>query len=800
MSFKLLAIRPLSGTAPVLLKGLKENLIYSFYNEYKFFSEDNKETGNSDEYAEIESIQYNPIVPVNLYGDNINISAIVGQNGSGKSSLMELFYYATLISNQDHISIGTKNIKGIEGSCCIEIILLKDGENIEIINVSHDSNGTNINSIFYAVNGDNVSKFNKVDNTVNKKVAFDFYSNIINYSIYGLNSVTLPWLEHIFHKNDGYQLPIVISPFKEHGNYDINNEYLLMQSRAIFYSKILGFNELIDNVFIEDVHFEIKLNNILKIRGENKLTLDFFKYFLSITGISEESFNKLIFNEDIQLFSLDSIKNNMLIASFYESVHEDGILDINKNGLLTEIDFYKSLVYLYIFKKLYKISLNYKKYRKFHFLFSEKLSFDLYFNNREVSKNLRKMDPNMPEKIIRGDIFEYLMLELDLVANDVNVSLSDEDLFSIKSAFMGYYEIRLINSPISKELNAYEYDEFNILNNIEPTRQIILDLFKGKEFRAYWFMKYVTELNNDTSHITFKLNQAKNYFKNDIFQSIEVDKSILLNNDNEFSVKISIKNDYLLNNNGIEAIPLAVFEHSIKVVKTDVKNSQERSKLIKDEVLNPFLYTSLSSGEQHLMNSMLTIAYHIYNLLSVNEESDLIKYKNINLIFDELELYLHPEYQRRYISNLINLLNRIGDITSVDKVNYNIMMVTHSPFILSDIPSENILKLENGVPNTNDSVNSFASNIYDLLKDEFFLKDGAIGAYASNLIKKILEKDIISQEDANVIDLIGDPFLKGVAKKKIEESTSIDILEVQIKKLQTLLEQEKIKNVKNKGI
>src|SRR5690606_32478603 len=306
------------------------------------------------------------------------------------------------------------------------------------------------------------------------------------------------------------------------------------------------------------------------------------------------------------------------------------------------------------------------------------------------------------------------MLESELIANGVNVSLSEEDLFSINSAFMNYYKVRHDKrSNILYHLNRYEFNERNILNNIESTRKIIIELYNAKEFKAYWFKKYVSELNKDNSHITFKLNQARNYFKNNIFKSIDVDKSELLKNDKECTVKININNDYLKSKNRIEDIPLAVFDHSIEVVKTQEKDPKKRRKLIQDKILRPFSYRTLSSGEQQLMNNMLTISYHIYNLISVNEESGLIKYKNINLIFDELELYLHPEYQRNYISNILNLLNRIRDITNQQEISYNILLATHSPFILSDIPSENVLKLKDGKLSSNDNVNSFGANIYD---------------------------------------------------------------------------------------
>ena len=97
MSFKLLAIRPLDGCNPKFLKNLKENQVYQFYNDYNFVDgigysiTDNLKTQNVKIINEVSKS-----VPKDLYGENINISAIVGKNGSGKSALVELLI-ATIV-------------------------------------------------------------------------------------------------------------------------------------------------------------------------------------------------------------------------------------------------------------------------------------------------------------------------------------------------------------------------------------------------------------------------------------------------------------------------------------------------------------------------------------------------------------------------------------------------------------------------------------------------------------------------------------------------------------------------------
>ena len=100
---------------------------------------------------------------------------------------------------------------------------------------------------------------------------------------------------------------------------------------------------------------------------------------------------------------------------------------------------------------------------------------------------------------------------------------------------------------------------------------------------------------------------------------------------------------------------------------------------------------------------------------------------------------------------------------------FNIMIATHSPFILSDIPQSNILYLEEGgVPDTSEFKNPFAANICDILYQSFFLKNGFVGEYArrkvNDLITKLSPNGYFTERRKEQFDLlmemISDPFLK----------------------------------------
>lgn len=117
------------------------------------------------------------------------------------------------------------------------------------------------------------------------------------------------------------------------------------------------------------------------------------------------------------------------------------------------------------------------------------------------------------------------------------------------------------------------------------------------------------------------------------------------------------------------------------------------------------------------------VVYHLVNINSVHTVEDeivaglpLLKYKYVNVIFDEIELYFHPDLQRRFLSLVINALRNIH-IEYIAGV--NILMVTHSPFVLSDLPRSNVLALSKGYEEIGET---FCANIHEMLGQSFFMK------------------------------------------------------------------------------
>lgn len=192
-----------------------------------------------------------------------------------------------------------------------------------------------------------------------------------------------------------------------------------------------------------------------------------------------------------------------------------------------------------------------------------------------------------------------------------------------------------------------------------------------------------------------------------------------------------------------------------------------------------FLHFSwrLSSGEMALLNvysRFFSIAKNISDdkdqySLTIDQNSHQ-KVENALIFIDEADMLFHPEWQQKYINSLLPFLRDIYSGTHLQ-----VIIATHSPVILSDIPKQNVIylnsvrndegKLEYSVDDPSRHTETFGANIFRLFNDAFFLKEGAIGEFAEEKLKELLKMiDHSAKEKTDTIQklirLIGDPFLK----------------------------------------
>ena len=142
--------------------------------------------------------------------------------------------------------------------------------------------------------------------------------------------------------------------------------------------------------------------------------------------------------------------------------------------------------------------------------------------------------------------------------------------------------------------------------------------------------------------------------------------------------------------------------------------------------------------------------------------------------------------------------------------NINILFVTHSPFILSDIPKGNVMMLENGeqvVGEKAKKLRTFCANIFQMLDTGFFMEEGSIGEFARTYISRIVSALNMWSKERNdgmvdrhvldaypkgkircMIDLIDDRIIRESLMEKYEVLFAESDVDAEIARLRSQIE------------
>ena len=612
--------------------------------------------------------------PVPLYGDDkmwVNICAVVGKNGAGKSSLVDLLIrvinnLSTAIIGEGYAYNSAEHLHFIDYLYAAVVVQI-EGAFIEVRCEDRD-----IKVRYYVKEKGKRNWFSRnctedtivIDNSGNRQVPIQparknrhvlqefFYSLICSYSIYGFNyrdyikEITNNerlqqiigkkldkiaeqdryWLTGLFHKNDGYQTPVVIHPMREDGLLNISKENNLGRERQL---TLLYFKD-------EKGGFPFQtINDDMRIKR------------LHLTRKNEDSYDQAHTAKKLKFEGTNLDKNFHIltdeIKKFWKKKYTG--MDDWGDGTQTEME---QLLWGYIVYKTMKIALSYKKYSKL-------------------------------ERVMR--------------------------------------------------LSGHTYDDIS---------------------------ERLDEIYKDHSHVTLKLRRAINMLRFNLYcfdeypADIDVDtlyRSLLgyLSEEKTDMVKI------------IDLMPPPVFNFDFLMKK--------------DGGTDDWIpFTGLSSGERQIAYTLSNFMYHMVNLdsswddMTIDEEHrDVLQYQYVNVMFDEVELYYHPDLQRRFVWLLTNALKS----TVLRRIlGVNIIIVTHSPFVLSDIPRSNILVLGE----KDDMEDTFGANILDLFRKSFIMQS-TVGEYARQELSQIFtllgDDKAISKLDEEkrkriwyIKDIVGDLYLK----------------------------------------
>ncbi|MFI3124112.1 ATP-binding protein [Streptococcus suis] len=214
-----------------------------------------------------------------------------------------------------------------------------------------------------------------------------------------------------------------------------------------------------------------------------------------------------------------------------------------------------------------------------------------------------------------------------------------------------------------------------------------------------------------------------------------------------------------------------------------------------------FRWIGLSSGELGLLRSFANL--YSAKLALLRKTPRGIDQENFLILLDEVDLGMHPEWQRKWVSTALPIIEKI-----FDNKHLQIIITTHSPIFLSDIYKENIIYLskENTEYENNKFNKTFGQNIYTLYKNSFFL-NRLMGEYAYKSIEDTFEylnfkinSDSKGIRPESLFKELSDNLQKKTAQKIIE-SVGEPIIANQLKELfnRAFLEnKDEIEEIKDK--
>lgn len=613
----------------------------------------------------------------------ISVSAIVGENGVGKSSLLELMF--RLINNTSYAFREGLDVQKASLHFVSDIyarVWFHDDEIIRYIEQNdalikiYNQNDDIIECEFDYNQPQKFVIEAQIAKNILKKL---YYTIVVNYSQYAYNTNDymaewveatgkeetadeVCWLNNLFHKNDAYQTPIVINPFREYGNIDINREKDLTQTRL--------YNLVLNNASPLKRILRKKEARAFVFEQEADLNPIPSKRYYSKKVVQQMSQMGLLNQSKFDYKSVNDIGRRITAAWGHALGYE--IESRRDNDYWASMDNVRTINYI-VYKTL-KISRIYARYSKYHDCFGD-------------TKRVRE---------------------------------------------------------------------------------------------------YVAALNEDTSHIMLKIRRCLAFlmFHHYSTAKIEDGKKIggtMLVKDYDFAINKCLEEgndrfEEMINNHYTKFYGKVLSPHVWVPDELMPAPSFKTDILLVGDDGDPVRFSSLSSGEKQMIYSISAVLYQLRNIDSVwvKPDQQSVAYKNVCLVFDEIELYAHPKYQLMLINLLIESIKSLG-LFHVQNV--QIILATHSPFVLSDIPSSNILAIADGKPIKEEQlINSFCANVYDILNNQFFLNT-SIGDFAREKLNELI-KDLNHYSESHNneqleslkkrIELVGDKYLRFKLLKALE--------------------------------
>lgn len=396
----------------------------------------------------------------------------------------------------------------------------------------------------------------------------------------------------------------------------------------------------------------------------------------------------------------------------------------------------------------------------------------LIFENKELLEKLpvKELKNKIEDIIKNGKIYIYL--------KDNIYKIQNEKIYEKLYSLIGNISDNLIDNFIDK---SWKYLCSLIEKDIDSKHMDMSNFLKRDENEdiSEWFLENLKILD-EKINIYGKRNQSSmdeiKFFKT-------LNSDIMMDSYFKEVINILRQNEYQKTKDYF----------TVKFNSNDLKKIKDGYKW--NEIFSMNLNRRFSSGELAYLNLLKNII-DLKNQIILNGEP-----KNIIFFIEELESFMHPEWQRQVV-NLMKFLSE--NISWMENIKTQYIFASHTPFIIGDIPIGNISYFSEEILEDNEQLDvsddvltlkklklkrneskTFGGNIYNLLKNQF-LMESCFGEFSKEKIKKVV--NLLSKDENNnykeieieknkeeiefLIDSIGEDLIRNKLKKMYTEYTN----------------------------
>ena len=387
------------------------------------------------------------------------------------------------------------------------------------------------------------------------------------------------------------------------------------------------------------------------------------------------------------------------------------------------------------------------------------------------NKKNRKLEIHEPYRVSHND---SPYLEICKIENKTDITIEKKTVFD--DIDLDLFQKQDLSQPIGDSLDKeYSlYFDWDILNYFDLENFLQQSMHNTVKTKPNELIRFI-QSEKDNELIDYKLFYDKiiekiilNY-KQFPFEKYGFVPYILSITYEEISSNIEELRNRFGSNKGHN-----FFEIHIKDFFENVDNLELEITNLEINIYNEKQYTifELSHGER--------ARFLMFFIMYIQIKDKLKDYNSLIVYLDEPDLMLHPNWQKQVIQNLITLFT---------DNNIHFILTTHSPFLLSDLPKENIIFLKKGKQVYPD-IETFGANIHTLLSHGFFMDNGLMGEFAKSQIDDVInylnnkKSDIKDNDKAqNIINLIGEPIIKRQLQKMLD-SHRLREMEARLTKLE----------------